>query len=82
VNPLFPGINPEPIVPHVALLQETVARKMPRRLVTDGECRSIALWLKTGSFVDSRQVHVAFCELAAAVQEWPAMWWRAFTPPA
>src|SRR5208337_1135656 len=24
VNPLFPGINPEPILPHVALLQETV----------------------------------------------------------
>ncbi len=27
LNPLFPGINPEPIQPHVALLQETVVRE-------------------------------------------------------
>src|SRR5271165_122610 len=27
LNPLFPGINPEPILPHIALLQETVVRE-------------------------------------------------------
>ncbi len=27
VNPLFPGINPEPIPPHIAMLQETVVRE-------------------------------------------------------
>ena len=26
LNPLFPGINPEPIPPHIAMLQETVVR--------------------------------------------------------
>src|SRR5271165_60303 len=27
LNPLFPGINPEPIPPHIAMLQETVLRE-------------------------------------------------------
>ena len=27
VNPLFPGMNPEPIEPHVRELQETVVRE-------------------------------------------------------
>jgi phosphomannomutase len=27
VNPLFPGINPEPIEPHVRLLQDTVVKE-------------------------------------------------------
>src|SRR5450759_1902699 len=36
VNPLFPGINPEPILPHVALLQETVVKeKCHAGLATD-----------------------------------------------
>src|ERR1700686_2611646 len=38
VNPLFPGMNPEPIEPHVAQLQETVVReKCAAGLATDGE---------------------------------------------
>ena len=30
VNPLFPGINPEPIEPHIALLQQTVVEREVR----------------------------------------------------
>ena len=38
LNPLFPGINPEPILPHVAMLQETVVKeKCHAGLATDGD---------------------------------------------
>ena len=50
VNPLFPGINPEPILPHVALLQKTVVKEkchaawQPTAMPT-----ASALWRKTGA---------------------------------
>ena len=38
LNPLFPGINPEPIPPHIALLQETVVRDHCHAgMATDGD---------------------------------------------
>jgi phosphomannomutase len=61
VNPLFPGINPEPIEPHVALLQQTVIReKCDAGLATDGDADRIGAVAEDGSFVDS---HKIFCVL-------------------
>ena len=61
VNPLFPGINPEPILPHVALLQETVVKeKCHAGLVTDGDADRIGAVAEDGSFVDS---HKCMCVL-------------------
>ncbi len=61
LNPLFPGINPEPIQPHVALLQETVVReKCDAGLATDGDADRIGAVAEDGSFVDS---HKIFCVL-------------------
>src|SRR5580658_4685984 len=61
VNPLFPGINPEPIVPNVALLQETVVKeKCDAGLATDGDADRIGAVAEDGSFVDS---HKIFCVL-------------------
>ncbi|MFZ0292726.1 MAG: phosphoglucomutase/phosphomannomutase family protein [Candidatus Sulfotelmatobacter sp.] len=61
VNPLFPGINPEPIEPHVALLQQTVLReKCDAGLATDGDADRIGAVAEDGSFVDS---HKIFCVL-------------------
>ena len=61
VNPLFPGINPEPIQPHLALLQETVVReKCDAGLATDGDADRIGAVAEDGSFVDS---HKIFCVL-------------------
>jgi len=61
VNPLFPDINPEPIQPHVALLQETVVReKCDAGLATDGDADRIGAVAEDGSFVDS---HKIFCVL-------------------
>ena len=56
VNPLFPGINPEPIIPHVALLQETVVtKKCHAGLATDGDADRIGAVADDGSFVDSHK---------------------------
>ncbi|MGB7603485.1 MAG: phosphoglucomutase/phosphomannomutase family protein [Candidatus Sulfotelmatobacter sp.] len=61
VNPLFPGINPEPIEPHVALLQQIVVReKCDAGLATDGDADRIGAVAEDGSFVDS---HKIFCVL-------------------
>jgi phosphomannomutase len=61
VNPLFPGINPEPIEPHIALLQETVVReKCDAGLATDGDAVRIGAVAEGGAFVDS---HKIFCVL-------------------
>jgi alpha-D-glucose phosphate-specific phosphoglucomutase len=61
LNPLFPGINPEPIEPHVALLQQTVVReKCDAGLATDGDADRIGAVAEDGSFVDS---HKIFCVL-------------------
>jgi len=57
VNPLFPGINPEPIRPHVALLQETVVReKCDAGLATDGDADRVGAVAEDGSFVDSHKI--------------------------
>ena len=61
VNPLFPGINPEPIEPHISLLQQTVVReKCDAGLATDGDADRIGAVAEDGSFVDS---HKIFCVL-------------------
>ncbi len=61
LNPLFPGINPEPIQPHTAMLQETVVReKCDAGLATDGDADRIGAVAEDGSFVDS---HKIFCVL-------------------
>ncbi|MGB8580425.1 MAG: phosphoglucomutase/phosphomannomutase family protein [Candidatus Sulfotelmatobacter sp.] len=61
VNPLFPGINPEPIEPHVALLLQTVVReRCDAGLATDGDADRIGAVAEDGSFVDS---HKIFCVL-------------------
>ena len=60
-NPLFPGINPEPINPHVALLQKTVVKdNCHGGLATDGDADRIGAVAEDGSFVDS---HKCMCVL-------------------
>ncbi|HEY1270380.1 MAG TPA: phosphoglucomutase/phosphomannomutase family protein, partial [Terriglobales bacterium] len=57
LNPLFPGINPEPIEPHIALLQQTVTReKCHAGLATDGDADRIGAVAEDGTFVDSHKI--------------------------
>src|SRR5437588_4604040 len=49
LNPLFPGINPEPIEPHVALLQQTVVTERAHAgLATDGDADRIGAVAEDG----------------------------------
>ena len=79
VNPLFPGINPEPIVPHVALLQETVVKeKCHAGLVTDGDADRIGAVAEDGSFVDSHKCMSVLLNWLLVRRKWPGDVVRAF----
>ncbi|HZS26370.1 MAG TPA: phosphoglucomutase/phosphomannomutase family protein [Candidatus Angelobacter sp.] len=57
VNPLFPGINPEPILPHVRAAQEIVVKeKCHAAFITDGDADRIGAAAEDGSFVDSHKI--------------------------
>ncbi len=79
VNPLFPGINPEPILPHVALLQETVVKeKCHAGMVTDGDADRIGAVAEDGSFVDSHKCMSVLLNWLLVRKKWPGDVVRAF----
>lgn len=79
VNPLFPGINPEPILPHLALLQETVVReKCDAGLATDGDADRIGAVAEDGSFVDSHKIFCVLLHWLLERKKWPGDVVRAF----
>ena len=56
-DPLFPGINPEPIEPHVRMLQDTVvAERCQAGLVTDGDADRLGAVDENGNFVDPHKI--------------------------
>jgi len=60
-NPLFPGLNPEPIEPHVEGLRRAVMEgKFDGGFATDGDADRIGAMDRTGEFIDS---HKIFCIL-------------------
>jgi alpha-D-glucose phosphate-specific phosphoglucomutase len=78
-NPLFPGINPEPILPHVALLQETVVKeKCHAGLATDGDADRIGAVAEDGSFVDSHKCFAVLLQWLLERKKWPGDVVRAF----
>jgi alpha-D-glucose phosphate-specific phosphoglucomutase len=79
VNPLFPGINPEPIQPHLALLQETVIReKCDAGLATDGDADRVGAVAEDGSFVDSHKIICVLLRWLVERKKWPGDVTRAF----
>jgi alpha-D-glucose phosphate-specific phosphoglucomutase len=79
VNPLFPGINPEPILPHVTLLQETVVKeKCHAGLATDGDADRIGAVAEDGSFVDSHKCMCVLLHWLLVRKQWPGDVVRAF----
>jgi alpha-D-glucose phosphate-specific phosphoglucomutase len=79
VNPLFPGINPEPIEPHVKLLQETVTnRHCHAGLATDGDADRIGAVAEDGSFVDSHKIFSVLLRWLLERKQWPGDVVRAF----
>ncbi|PYY01263.1 MAG: phosphoglucosamine mutase [Acidobacteria bacterium] len=79
VNPLFPGINPEPIEPHVREAQEAVVRERCHGgLITDGDADRIGAVAEDGSFVDSHKIYSILLRWLLERKKWPGEVVRAF----
>jgi phosphomannomutase len=79
VNPLFPGMNPEPIMPHLSGLQETVvANRCDAGLATDGDADRIGAIAEDGSLVDAHKCYAVLLEWLLKRKRWPGAITRAF----
>jgi len=56
-NPLFPGLNPEPIPPHIAELRQAVTEGgYDAGFATDGDADRLGAIDQTGTFIDSHKI--------------------------
>ena len=79
LNPLFPGINPEPIEPHVEMLRQTVRKENCHAgLAVDGDADRIGAIAEDGSFVDSHKCFAVLLRWALERKKWPGDVVRAF----
>lgn len=79
LNPLFPGINPEPIEPHVAMLQETVVKERCHAgFATDGDADRVGAVAEDGGFVDSHKIFSVLLRWLLERRKWPGEVVRAF----
>ncbi len=79
LNPLFPGINPEPILPHIAALQHAVVHGgCQAGMATDGDADRIGAVAEDGSFVDSHKCFSVILEWLLKRKQWPGEIVRAF----
>ncbi|QEE29885.1 phosphoglucomutase/phosphomannomutase family protein [Terriglobus albidus] len=79
VNPSFPGINPEPILPHIALTQKVVvAEKCDAGLVTDGDADRIGAVDEHGNVVDAHKIFCVLLKWLIERKQWPGEVTRAF----
>src|SRR5438067_2802802 len=79
VNPLFPGINPEPIEPHVRAAQEMVLHeKCQAGFITDGDADRIGAVTEEGAFVDAHKCYAVLLQWLLEYKKWPGAITRAF----
>jgi len=79
INPSFPGINPEPILPHIALTQKVVvAEKCDVGLVTDGDADRIGAVDEHGNVVDAHKIFCVLLKWLIERKQWPGEVTRAF----
>ena len=80
VNPLFPGINPEPIEPHIRALGEAVggAHGCHAGLCTDGDADRIGAIDEHGEFVDPHKIFSVLLSWVLRRKGWPGAVTRAF----
>lgn len=78
-DPLFPGINPEPIEPHLRALQEVaVAEKCHAGFVTDGDADRIGAVDEHGKVVTSHMIFAVLLRWLLERKRWPGEVVRAF----
>ncbi len=79
VDPLFPGINPEPIEPHIRALEEAVvANGCHAGLCTDGDADRIGAADEHGNFVDPHKIFSVLLSWVLRRKGWPGAVTRAF----
>jgi phosphomannomutase len=79
LNPLFPGINPEPILPHIKAAQEAVVReKCDAGLITDGDADRIGAVDEHGNVVDAHKILAILAKWLLDRKQWPGDLTRAF----
>ncbi len=78
-DPLFPGINPEPIEPHIRALGEAVvANRCDSGLCTDGDADRIGAVDEHGNFVDPHKIFSVLLSWVLRRKGWPGAVTRAF----
>ena len=79
VNPAFPGINPEPILPHIALSQREVVRQhCDAGMITDGDADRIGAVDEHGNLVDAHKIFAILLQWLLTRKGWPGDVTRAF----
>jgi phosphomannomutase len=79
LNPLFPGINPEPILPHIKASQvAVVAEKCDAGLITDGDADRIGAVDEHGNVVDAHKILAILAKWLIERKGWPGDVTRAF----
>ena len=78
-DPLFPGINPEPIEPNIRALGEaTVANHCQAGLCTDGDADRIGATDENGNFIDPHKIYSVLLSWVLKYKGWPGAVTRAF----
>jgi phosphomannomutase len=79
INPAFPGINPEPIMPHIAETRRVVvAEKCDAGLITDGDADRIGAVDEHGNVVDAHKILALLTYWLLERKKWPGDVTRAF----
>ena len=79
INPSFPGINPEPIMPHIAETRRVVVEaKCDAGLITDGDADRIGAVDEHGNVVDAHKILSLLTYWLLERKHWPGDVTRAF----
>ncbi len=78
-NPLFPGINPEPIEPHIDALKAAVTENgCQAGFATDGDADRLGAVDEHGNFVDPHKIFSILLQWLLTTKDWPGGVTRAF----
>jgi phosphomannomutase len=79
LNPLFPGIQPEPIPPHIDALETAVLEhNCAAGFATDGDADRIGAVDEHGRFVDANKIYCILLQWLLERKQWPGDIARAF----
>jgi len=79
INPAFPGINPEPILPNIRETQTAVvAERCDAGLITDGDADRIGAVDEHGNVVDAHKIFSVLLKWLLERKQWPGDVTRAF----